>query len=34
VDLEVERPAGESYTGRDAQLDRAVEVLLGQIGGP
>jgi Tol biopolymer transport system component/C-terminal processing protease CtpA/Prc len=32
VDIEVERPAGEWYTGRDSQLDRAVEVLLRQIG--
>jgi hypothetical protein len=32
VDIEVERPAGEWYTRRDSQLDRAVEVLLGQIG--
>ncbi len=29
VDIEVDRPAGESYTGRDAQLDQAVKVLLG-----
>jgi tricorn protease len=33
VDIHVERPAGEWYTGRDSQLDRAVEVLLRQIGG-
>jgi C-terminal processing protease CtpA/Prc len=32
VDVTVERPAGEAYTGRDSQLDRAVEVLLRQIG--
>jgi tricorn protease len=32
VDVHVERPAGEWYTGRDSQLDRAVEVLLRQIG--
>lgn len=31
VDIEVERPAGEWYSGRDSQLDRAVQVLLGQI---
>jgi C-terminal processing protease CtpA/Prc len=31
VDIEVERPAGESYSGRDTQLERAVQVLLGQI---
>ena len=29
VDVEVVRPMGESYTGRDAQLDAAVKVLLG-----
>jgi len=29
VDVEVVRPMGESYTGRDAQLDAAVRVLLG-----
>jgi tricorn protease len=33
VDVHVERPAGEWYLGRDSQLDRAVEVLLRQIGG-
>ena len=33
VDVEVERPAGEWYEGRDRQLDRAVQELLGQIGG-
>jgi len=27
VDVEVERPAGEWYSGRDSQLDRAVEEL-------
>lgn len=32
VDILVERPVGESYTGRDSQLDRAVEELLKQIG--
>jgi len=32
VDVSVERPAGEWYQGRDSQLDRAVEVLLRQIG--
>jgi tricorn protease len=31
VDVEVRRPAGEWYSGRDSQLDRAVEVLLRQI---
>ena len=31
VDIEVERPTGEWYEGRDRQLERAVEVLLGQI---
>jgi C-terminal processing protease CtpA/Prc len=29
VDVPVTRPVGESYTGRDAQLDAAVRVLLG-----
>ena len=29
VDVEVVRPMGESYTGRDSQLDAAVRVLLG-----
>jgi tricorn protease len=29
VDIEVVRPMGESYTGRDRQLDAAVRVLLG-----
>jgi tricorn protease len=33
VDVHVERPAGEWYTGRDSQLDRAVEVLLRQLSG-
>ncbi len=33
VDLEVERPAGEWYSGRDVQLDRAVERLLARIDG-
>lgn len=33
VDVEVIRPAGEWQLGRDSQLERAVEVLLGQIGG-
>jgi hypothetical protein len=33
VDIEVERPAGEAYLGRDSQLDQAVETLLQQIGG-
>jgi Tol biopolymer transport system component/C-terminal processing protease CtpA/Prc len=31
VDVEVERPAGEWYSGRDSQIDRAVEVLLGRL---
>jgi tricorn protease len=33
VDVEVERPAGEEYLGRDSQLDRAVETLLGELAG-
>jgi hypothetical protein len=28
VDVEVERPLGETETGHDAQLEKAVEVLL------
>ena len=32
VDIPVKRQVGESYTGRDAQLDRAVQELLTQIG--
>ncbi|MEK9500845.1 S41 family peptidase [Gemmatimonadota bacterium DH-20] len=31
VDIEVERPLGEWYQGRDSQLERAVQVLLQQI---
>ena len=31
VDIEVTRPIGESYTGRDSQLDAAVRELLKQI---
>lgn len=34
VDVPVTRPVGESYTGRDAQLDAAVRVLLGAAAGP
>ena len=33
VDVLVVRPVGESYTGRDSQLDAAVRELLQQIGG-
>jgi Tol biopolymer transport system component/C-terminal processing protease CtpA/Prc len=33
VDVEVERPLGESVTGGDRQLDAAVELLLERIGG-
>ena len=32
VDVAVTRPIGESYTGRDSQLDVAVRELLAQIG--
>jgi C-terminal processing protease CtpA/Prc len=32
VDVPVERPIGESYTGRDSQLDAAVRELLAQLG--
>jgi C-terminal processing protease CtpA/Prc len=31
VDVEVDRPIGESYTGRDSQLDAAVRELLKQL---
>jgi hypothetical protein len=31
VDLPVTRPVGESYTGKDAQLDAAIKVLLSQL---
>jgi C-terminal processing protease CtpA/Prc len=31
VDVEVVRPVGESYSGRDSQLDAAVDVLLKQL---
>jgi Tol biopolymer transport system component/C-terminal processing protease CtpA/Prc len=33
VDVPVVRPVGESYAGRDSQLDAAVRELLAQIGG-
>lgn len=33
VDIPVSRTIGETYTGRDTQLDRAVSELLNQIGG-
>jgi len=32
VDIAVERPWGESYSGRDSQLDAAVKELLAEIG--
>jgi C-terminal processing protease CtpA/Prc len=32
VDIEVERPTGESYLGRDSQLERAVQELLASLG--
>jgi Tol biopolymer transport system component/C-terminal processing protease CtpA/Prc len=32
VDVRVDRPVGESYSGRDRQLDEAVAVLLRQLG--
>ena len=31
VDVPVTRPVGESYTGKDAQLDAAIKVLLSQL---
>jgi C-terminal processing protease CtpA/Prc len=33
VDVAVKRPVGESYSGRDTQLDAAVKELLTQLGG-
>ncbi|HKJ93947.1 MAG TPA: S41 family peptidase, partial [Longimicrobiales bacterium] len=33
VDVTVIRPLGESYSGRDSQLDAAVKTLLSRIGG-
>ena len=33
VDIKVDRPMGESYTGHDAQLERAVQELLNQLRG-
>jgi len=33
VDVMVVRPVGESYSGKDSQLDAAVRELLGQLGG-
>ena len=32
VDVAVERPIGEWYTGKDSQLDAAVRTLLGALG--
>ena len=32
VDVAVSRPIGESYTGKDSQLDAAVKELLGELG--
>jgi tricorn protease len=32
VDVEVKRPIGEWYTGRDSQLDATVQELLGRLG--
>ena len=34
VDVSITRPVGESYSGKDSQLDAAVRELLSQIGGP
>jgi len=31
VDIAVSRPIGESYTGRDSQLDAAVKELLTEV---
>jgi hypothetical protein len=33
VDVPVTRPIGETYTGKDSQLDTAVRELLRQLGG-
>jgi len=33
VDIPVSRPIGETYTGKDSQLEAAVRELLRQIGG-
>ncbi|MGH9521155.1 MAG: hypothetical protein ACRD3E_01335, partial [Terriglobales bacterium] len=33
VDYAVENPVGESYTGKDSQLDEAIKVLLDQVEG-
>jgi hypothetical protein len=32
VDIAVTRPIGESYTGKDSQLDAAVKELLSELG--
>jgi hypothetical protein len=32
VDIAVTRPIGESYTGKDSQLDAAVKELITEIG--
>ena len=31
VDIQAERPVGESYTGRDAQLEAAVKALFAEL---
>jgi tricorn protease len=31
VDIAVSRPVGESYTGRDSQLDAAVKALMAEL---
>ncbi len=31
VDIPVTRPIGETYTGRDSQLDAAIKSLLGDL---
>ena len=33
-DIAVDRPMGESYTGRDVQLERAVQELMNQLRSP
>lgn len=34
VDIAVDRPMGESYAGRDVQLERAVQELMAQLRSP
>jgi hypothetical protein len=34
VDLAVDKPVGESYLGKDSQLDAAIRELLKEVGTP